>query len=183
MTFTDAVATGCGNAIEATGPFYCPPDATIYVDVSFFDQLAQLGAEDGPLAEQYVIAHEYGHHIQNITGVMDQANRQGTGADSDSVRVELQADCYAGMWAGTAARPWTRTPGSPTSSRSPRQQLQNALGAAAAVGDDNIQEQSGGGVNPDSWTHGSSEQRERWFTTGYEQGTLEACDTFATDQL
>ncbi|WP_456786887.1 KPN_02809 family neutral zinc metallopeptidase [Cellulomonas sp. P5_C5] len=183
VTFTDAVATGCGNASSSTGPFYCPPDATIYVDVSFFDQLAQLGAEDGPLAEQYVIAHEYGHHIQNITGVMDEANRQGTGADSDSVRVELQADCYAGMWAGQAAS--TVDPDTGVAYLAPitQQQLQNALAAAAAVGDDNIQEQSGGGVNPDSWTHGSSEQRERWFTTGYEQGTLEACDTFATDQL
>ena len=183
VTFTDAVATGCGNASSSTGPFYCPPDATIYVDVSFFDQLAQLGAEDGPLAEQYVIAHEYGHHVQHITGVMDQANREGTGADSDSVRVELQADCYAGMWAGAAAS--TVDPDTGVTYLEPitQEQLQNALAAAAAVGDDNIQEQSGGGVNQDSWTHGSSEQRERWFTTGYEQGTLEACDTFATDQL
>jgi predicted metalloprotease len=183
VSFTSAVATGCGNASSSTGPFYCPPDATIYVDVSFFDQLAQLGAEDGPLAEQYVIAHEYGHHIQNITGVMDQANRQGTGAESDSVRVELQADCYAGMWAGAAAS--TVDPDTGVTYLEPitQQQLQNALAAAAAVGDDNIQEQSGGGVNPDSWTHGSSEQRERWFTTGYEQGSLQACDTFAADQL
>ena len=114
---------------------------------------------------------------------MDQADRQGTGADSDSVRVELQADCYAGMWAGDAAS--TVDPDTGVTYLEPitQEQLQNALAAAAAVGDDNIQEQSGGGVNPDSWTHGSSEQRERWFTTGYEQGTLEACDTFATDQL
>ena len=115
---------------------------------------------------------------------MDRADRQGTGADSDSVRVELQADCYAGMWAGYAAT--HRRPGHrrrPTWSRSPRSSCRTRSSAAAAVGDDNIQEQSGGGVNPDSWTHGSSEQRERWFTTGYEQGTLAACDTFATDQL
>lgn len=183
VSFTSAVATGCGNASSSTGPFYCPPDATIYVDVSFFDQLAQLGAEDGPLAEQYVIAHEYGHHIQNITGVMDQANRQGTGADSDSVRVELQADCYAGLWAGDAATTVDPDTGVPYLEPITQEQLQNALGAAAAVGDDNIQEQSGGDVNPEAWTHGSSEQRERWFTTGYEQGTIEACDTFATDQL
>jgi predicted metalloprotease len=114
---------------------------------------------------------------------MDQANRQGTGADSDSVRVELQADCYAGLWAGAAAS--TVDPDTGVTYLEPitQEQLQNALAAAAAVGDDNIQEQSGGGVNQDSWTHGSSEQRERWFTTGYEQGTIEACDTFATDQL
>lgn len=183
FAFTDTVSTACGNATSATGPFYCPPDTTIYLDVTFFDQLTQLGAEDGPLAEQYVIAHEYGHHIQNITGVMDEANRQGTGAESDSVRVELQADCYAGMWAGTAAT--TVDPDTGVAYLDPitPAQLQNALAAAAAVGDDNIQEQSGGDVNPDSWTHGSSEQRQRWFTTGYEQRTLEACDTFATDQL
>ena len=183
FAFTDTVATACGNATKATGPFYCPPDTTIYLDVTFFDQLTQLGAEDGPLAEQYVIAHEYGHHIQHITGVMDQADRQGTGADSDSVRVELQADCYAGLWAGKAAT--TVDPNTGVTYLEPitQAQLQNALGAAAAVGDDNIQEQSGGGVNQDSWTHGSSEQRERWFTTGYEQGTVQACDTFATDQL
>ena len=183
FAFTDTVATACGNATKATGPFYCPPDTTIYLDVTFFDQLTQLGAEDGPLAEQYVIAHEYGHHIQHITGVMDQADRQGTGADSDSVRVELQADCYAGLWAGKAATTVDPNTGVTYLEPNTLAQLQNALGAAAAVGDDNIQEQSGGGVNPDSWTHGSSEQRERWFTTGYEQGTLEACDTFATDQL
>ena len=183
VSFRSAVSTACGNASSSTGPFYCPPDATIYVDVSFFDQLAQLGAEDGPLAEQYVIAHEYGHHIQQITGVMDQADRQGAGAESDSVRVELQADCYAGMWAGNAAS--TVDPDTGVTYLEPitQAQLQNALGAAEAVGDDNIQEQSGGGVNPDSWTHGSSEQRQRWFTTGYEQGTLAACDTFATDAL
>jgi uncharacterized protein len=182
-SFTEAISTGCGNATSATGPFYCPPDTTIYVDVSFFDQLTQLGAEDGPLAEQYVIAHEYGHHVQQLTGVMDRADRQGTGADSDSVRVELQADCYAGLWAGHAAT--TVDPNTDVTYLEPitPAQLQNALGAAAAVGDDNIQEQSAGGVNPDSWTHGSSEQRERWFTTGYEQGTMAACDTFATDQL
>ncbi len=183
-SFTSAVSTGCGNASSATGPFYCPPDQTIYLDVSFYDQLqSQLGAQDGPLAEEYVTAHEYGHHIQQITGVMDQAQRQGTGAESDSVRVELQADCYAGMWVGDATETVNPVTGQPYLAPITQEQLQNALNAAAAVGDDHIQEQSGGGVNPDSWTHGSSEQRQRWFTTGYEQGTFEACDTFATDQL
>jgi predicted metalloprotease len=183
VSFNGSVSTGCGDATSSTGPFYCPPDATIYLDVSFYDQLTQLGGEDGPLAEEYVTAHEYGHHIQQITGVMDQADRQGTGADSDSVRTELQADCYAGMWAGTAAN--TVDPDTGVAYLEPitPEQLQNALNAAAAVGDDNIQEQSGGGVNPDSWTHGSSEQRQRWFTAGYEQRTFEACDTFAADQL
>jgi predicted metalloprotease len=139
----------------------------------------QYGSSAGPLAEMYVVAHEYGHHIQNLTGVFDRADRSGTGDDSDSVRVELQADCYAGMWAGDAAT--TVDPDTGVTFLEPitREQLADALSAAAAVGDDHIQAQSGGGVNPDTWTHGSSEQRQRWFTTGYEQGTLEACDTFA----
>ena len=181
--FTGSVTTGCGDASSATGPFYCPPDATIYLDVSFYDQLSQLGGQDGPLAEEYVTAHEYGHHIQQITGVMDKANRQGTGAESDSVRTELQADCYAGMWAGTAAN--TVDPDTGVAYLDPitPEQLQNALAAASAVGDDNIQKRSGGGVDPDSWTHGSSEQRQRWFTAGYEKRTLDACDTFAADTL
>jgi len=183
-SFTDAVSTGCGDATSASGPFYCPPDATIYLDVSFYDELeSQFGGEDGPLAEEYVTAHEYGHHIQNITGVMDKADRGGTGAESDSVRVELQADCYAGMWAGDAASTINPETNEPYLKPITAEQLQNALGAAAAVGDDHIQEQSGGSVNPDTWTHGSSEERQRWFTRGYEKGTLEACDTFAADKL
>jgi predicted metalloprotease len=184
ITFSQATSTGCGNASSASGPFYCPPDQTIYLDVSFYDDMeSQLGAEDGPLAEMYVVAHEYGHHIQQITGVMDQANRQGTGAESDSVRTELQADCYAGMWVGDATETIDPDTGKPFLNPISQEQLQNALGAASAVGDDHIQQQSGGGVNPDAFTHGTSEQRQRWFTTGYEQGTLEACDTFAADSL
>ena len=129
----------------------------------------------------YVTAHEYGHHIQNITGVMDQADRSAQGASSDSVKVELQADCYAGMWVGEAAT--TVDPDTGTTFLEPitAEQLADALSAAEAVGDDHIQEASGGQVNPHVWTHGSSEQRQEWFTIGYEQGTLEACDTFAAD--
>ena len=167
-----------------SGPFYCPPDQTIYLDVSFYDDLeSQLGAEDGPLAEEYVTAHEYGHHIQQITGVMDSANRQGTGADSDSVRTELQADCYAGMWVGDATETLDPDTGKPFLDPITQQQLQNALGAASAVGDDHIQKQSGGGVNPDAFTHGTSAQREKWFTIGYQQGSLDACDTFSASTL
>ena len=182
--FEGQTTTGCGAASASTGPFYCPPDQTIYLDLGFYDVLqSQFGAQDGPLAEMYVTAHEYGHHVQNLTGVMDQAQRQGTGAESDSVRVELQADCYAGMWVGNAATQVDPDTGVTFLEPITTDQLQQALSAAEAVGDDHIQQQSGGGVNPDSWTHGSSEQRQRWFTTGYEQGTLAACDTFATDDL
>lgn len=180
VEFAQATDTGCGAASASTGPFYCPPDRTIYLDLSFYDLLAsRYGSSGGPLAEMYVVAHEYGHHVQNLTGVFDRTDRFGTGDDSDSVRVELQADCYAGLWAGHAAT--TVDPDTGVTFLEPvtRGQLADALSAAAAVGDDHIQQQSGGGVDPDTWTHGSSEQRQRWFTTGYEQGTLAACDTFA----
>ncbi|WP_169165735.1 KPN_02809 family neutral zinc metallopeptidase [Cellulomonas taurus] len=184
VSFDQATSTGCGQASSSTGPFYCPPDRTIYLDLGFYDLLSsQYGASGGSLAEMYVVAHEYGHHIQQLTGVFDRTDRSGTGDDSDSVRVELQADCYAGLWAGHAAT--TEDPQTGVTYLEPISQteLADALSAAAAVGDDHIQQQSGGGVNPDSWTHGSSEQRQRWFTTGYEQGTLGACDTFAAATL
>lgn len=182
--FEGQTTTACGNATAATGPFYCPPDQTIYLDLGFYDVLqSQFGAQGGPLAEMYVTAHEYGHHVQNLTGVMDQAQRQGSGADSDSVRVELQADCYAGMWVGNAATQVDPDTGVTFLEPITAEELQQALSAAEAVGDDHIQQQSGGDVNPHTWTHGSSEQRQRWFTTGYEQGSMAACDTFATDAL
>ena len=181
IEFQGATTSACGQATAATGPFYCPPDQGIYMDLAFFDTLqTRFGASDGPLAEMYVTAHEYGHHIQNITGVMNQADRSASGASSDSVKVELQADCYAGMWAGAAAT--TVDPDTGTTFLEPitSQQLADALSAAEAVGDDHIQEASGGQVDPHTWTHGSSEQRQEWFTIGYEQGSLEACDTFAS---
>lgn len=183
VSFEGSVDTGCGTATAAVGPFYCPPDQTIYLDLGFYDQLqSQFGAEDGPLAEAYVTAHEYGHHIQNVLGYMDQADRSGTGAESGSVRLELQADCFAGMWAGSAAN--VPRPGTDVTFLAPitEDQLRNALGAAAAVGDDRIQQAATGSIDPDTWTHGSSEQRQRWFSTGYQQRDLAACDTFqATD--
>jgi predicted metalloprotease len=184
VSFQDATETGCGSASASTGPFYCPPDRTIYLDLSFYDLLSsQYGAQGGPLAEEYVVAHEYGHHIQQLTGIFDSADRSGTGDDSDSVRVELQADCYAGLWAGDAAT--TVDPDTGVTFLEPitEAQLAEALSAAAAVGDDHIQQQSAGGVNPDTWTHGSSEQRQRWFTTGYRDGSIESCDTFAAASL
>ena len=181
--FTGGISTGCGQASSATGPFYCPADQGIYMDLGFFDVLqSRFGSSGGPLAEMYVTAHEYGHHVQNVTGVMERADRSGGGAESDSVRVELQADCYAGMWAGAATMPDPDT-GIPFLEPITDAQLADALSAAEAVGDDRIQEASGGDVDPHTWTHGSSEQRQRWFTTGYNEGSLEACDTFAADEL
>lgn len=183
-SFEGSTSTGCGNATSAVGPFYCPTDQSIYLDLGFFDQLtSQLGATGGPLAEEYVVAHEYGHHIQQVTGVMDRANRGGTGAESDSVRVELQADCYAGVWAGNAAT--TVDPDTGVTFLEPitQDELATALDAASAVGDDRIQAGSGGGVNPETWTHGSSAQRQKWFMVGYDAKKAAACDTFGTDDL
>ncbi len=183
-SFKSTMSTGCGTASSSTGPFYCPPDTTIYIDLGFYDLLqSQFGASGGSLAEMYVVAHEYGHHIQQITGVLDQANRQGTGADSDSVKTELQADCYAGLWTGHAATVVDPKTGVTFLDPITQAELSDALSAAQAVGDDHIQQQSSGGVNPDSWTHGSSAERERWFMTGYTQGTIAACDTFSAASL
>ncbi|MGW9183956.1 KPN_02809 family neutral zinc metallopeptidase [Agromyces sp. NPDC055661] len=180
VLFTDAVATGCGNASSATGPFYCPPDQTLYVDTSFFDQLeSQFGASGGPLAEMYVVAHEWGHHIQNLAGVLERAQDGQTGPTSNSVRTELQADCFAGSWAAAASQT-TDERGVPFLQPITRDQYAQAIDAAAAVGDDRIQEATQGQVSPHSFTHGSSEQRVRWFETGY-QGGAQSCDTFSID--
>ncbi|HEY3437114.1 MAG TPA: neutral zinc metallopeptidase [Actinotalea sp.] len=184
VSFQEATTTGCGDASASTGPFYCPTDQTIYIDLGFYDLLqSRFGAKGGPLAEEYVVAHEYGHHIQQITGVMDKAGRQGTGAESDSVRVELQADCYAGIWVGHASKEVDPDTGQVFLDPITDAELEQALSAAKAVGDDHIQQQSGGGVNPDAWTHGSSAQRQSWFAKGYNEGTLQACDTFSATDL
>ncbi|MFT3798016.1 neutral zinc metallopeptidase [Microbacterium sp.] len=170
-------STACGTASNATGPFYCPPEETVYIDPTFFDLLrSQFGAEAGNLAQLYVVGHEWGHHIQQIMGIMDQYPSNGTGPASNGVRTELQADCFAGAWIADAA---TVTDGNGVAylQQPTEAQLRDALNAAASVGDDHIQQQSGS-VNPESWTHGSSEQRQRWFATGYKSG-LGACDTFA----
>lgn len=179
VLFDAEVATGCGAATSAVGPFYCPPDRTVYLDTTFFDELAaRFGAQGGPLGELYVVAHEFGHHIQNQLGTMDSVARQDTGPTSDAVRLELQADCYAGMWVRGAVET-TDGQGNSYLLAPTREELAQALSAAAAVGDDHIQETFSGQVTPHTWTHGSSEQRQRWFATGYDQDSLAGCDTFA----
>ncbi|WP_285040935.1 neutral zinc metallopeptidase [Plantibacter sp. LMC-P-059a] len=184
IIFDQQTNTGCGAASSATGPFYCPPDQTIYIDTSFYGELRdRFGASGGPLAEMYVVAHEWGHHIQALTGVMDRADRSGTGPASDSVRIEVQADCFAGAWVA-AASDTEDAKGVAFLKPVTQQEIDDALSAAAAVGDDRIQEAATGQVNPEAWTHGSAEQRQRWFMTGYNGGPA-ACDTFSVsaDQL
>lgn len=177
VLFSGGTSTGCGNATSATGPFYCPTDESIYVDTEFFDELRnRFGASGGPLAEMYVIAHEWGHHIQNVLGTMNNLDLRDTGPTSDSVRLELQADCYGGAWAKDASTVPDAS-GVPFLQPLTKQQIGDALNAAQVIGDDRIQEQATGQVNPETWTHGSSEQRQKWFSIGYEKGA-NACQTF-----
>lgn len=172
-----STSTPCGTASNAAGPFYCPSNQTIYIDPTFWQLMReQFGASAGDLAQIYVLAHEWGHHVQYITGVMQKYPNNGSGPDSNGVRTELQADCYAGAWVAHAAE--QKDGNGQTYMLKPTEaELVDALNAASAVGDDNIQKQSGGFVNPESWTHGSSEQRQRWFATGYQYG-VSACTTF-----
>ena len=177
VLYSGSVATACGTGTSDMGPFYCPGDQTVYVDTSYTGQLLnQLGAQGGDAAELYIIGHEFGHHISNLTGVMEQVQRQGqtSGPDSPAVRLELQADCYAGIWANRAdqAKNWL-DPGD----------IESAINAAQQIGDDTLQRRSQGRVVPDSFTHGSSAQRVRWFTQGYKAGNVGACDTFSARSL
>jgi predicted metalloprotease len=184
MLFRNQVQTGCGSATSDVGPFYCPVDKTAYFDTDFFQVLTdQFGSSGGPLAQEYVVAHEYGHHVQDLLGVLGRAQQGAQGATGGSVRTELQADCYAGVWAHYAAI--TKQPGTDVTYLQPLtdKDIADALSAAASVGDDRIQKQATGRVNPEAWTHGSSAERQKWFTTGDQTGDPKQCDTFKSRDL
>ncbi|GAB4104271.1 neutral zinc metallopeptidase [Micromonospora taraxaci] len=182
--FQEAVNTGCGQADSGVGPFYCPADQKVYIDLSFYDELATRFGAKGEFAQPYVLAHEYGHHVQNLLGTNAKAGQgDQSGPKSASVRLELQADCYAGAWAKHASESKDRTGEKPLFKSITEADVSQAIDAAEAIGDDSIQERSGGRVNPDQFTHGTSEQRKRWFSQGYDQGDPKTCDTFGTDQL
>jgi predicted metalloprotease len=171
--FTDQVDTACGFASSQVGPFYCPSDQLIYIDLGFFDELqSRFGVGAAPFAQAYVIAHEYGHHVQNQLGVLETIRGDPQGPESRAVRSELQADCYGGVWAAHAVE--TRLIEQLTQA-----DINDGLEAASAIGDDRIQERTQGQVNAETWTHGSSEQRRRWLSRGYRNGRPAACDTFS----
>ncbi len=178
VIYDRATGTGCGMGQSAMGPFYCPQDRKVYLDLSFWQELSGRFGAQGDAARAYVIAHEVAHHVQNMTGQMEKAKQYGAkGVDSGSVRLELQADCYAGVWAARASE------ASGGQVALDPKDIEDGLNAAAAVGDDTLQKQSQGRVMPDAFTHGTSEQRMRWFRAGVQSGDPAKCDTFGASRL
>ena len=178
MLFRGSTQSACGHAVAAVGPFYCPASREVYLDTAFFNDLTRRFGAPGDFAQAYVVAHEVGHHVQNLTGTMEQFERESRRMDARSrnalsVRLELQADCYAGVWAHFAQRRNLLDPGD----------VEEGLRAAAAVGDDRIQQHTQGAVVPDAFTHGSAAQRARWFRIGLDTGDVRRCNTFAARQL
>jgi predicted metalloprotease len=179
--FAQAVNTGCGGADSGVGPFYCPADSQIYIDLTFYEELASRFGASGEFAQPYILAHEYGHHIQNLLGTSEQVaraqQRDPDNANAYSVALELQADCYSGVWTKHATETADAS-GRPLFTRITEQDIQQALQAASAVGDDAIQRRAGREVNEEQFTHGSSAQRQQWFTRGYQNGDGRTCNTF-----
>lgn len=178
ILFRDAVQSSCGYNTAAVGPFYCPPDRQVFIDLSFFEDLDQRFGAPGDFAQAYVVAHEVGHHMQTLLGISQRLRQQKRGmpeleANRLSVMQELQADCFAGVWANAAQSRNLLEPGD----------LEEGLRAAASIGDDTLQRRGGGRVQPESWTHGSSEQRVRWFRAGFQSGAMEQCNTYQATQL
>ena len=173
VLFWDETRSGCGEASSQTGPFYCPADTRVYIDLGFYRELAKRFGAPGDFAQAYVIAHEVGHHVQNLLGVSEKvqqlSQRNPSQRNALSVRLELQADCYAGVWGHSAAQRKVLDPGD----------VEEGLRAAAAVGDDRLQQMAGRRVAPESFTHGSAADRSRWFRTGFDRGSADACDTFS----
>jgi predicted metalloprotease len=180
VLYNGTAQSACGTASNQVGPFYCPLDKRVYIDASFFSILEdRFGSSGGPLAQEYVVAHEYGHALQDQLGLLGRAQQDPQGANSGAVRTELMADCLAGVWAHHATTVPDEDTGTPFLKPLTTQDIQDALSAASAVGDDRIQQATQGRVNPESWTHGSAEARQRWFLQGYKTGDLNQCDTFS----
>lgn len=183
VLYTGSTQSQCGTASNQVGPFYCPLDQKVYIDADFFSILTQqFGADSGALAQEYVVAHEYGHALQDQLGLLGRAQQDPQGANSGAVRIELMADCLAGVWAKNAST--TNGPGGqPYLEPLTEADIKSALSAAAAVGDDRIQQKTQGQVNPEAWTHGSAEARQRWFLQGFKTGDLNQCNTFNVERV
>ena len=182
--FTNSVSTACGNATSAVGPFYCPGDSTVYLDLGFFDDMvSKYGASDSVLAQEYVVAHEWGHHIQNIQGVFRAHDTRESGEQGAGVRSELQADCYAGVWMHWASQTADPNTGEPFLRVPSAEEIDGALTTAQAIGDDRLQQRYQGSTNSESWTHGSAAQRSQWLRTGLDSGSIAACDTWSAARV